>query len=61
MESKSCGFKGVCAFQRLPYIDLEMSFPPEIMHMTKNNVHRMMDVSEGAGGDEGRVMLWETV
>lgn len=46
-ESKYSGFRGASAFSALPYLDLQWAFPPEYMHMTKNNVHRMMEMMAG--------------
>jgi hypothetical protein len=46
-ESKASGFRGASAFAKLPYMDLQWSFPPEYMHMTKNNVHRIMQILAG--------------
>jgi hypothetical protein len=46
-ESKASGFRGASAFSKLPYMDMQWSFPPEYMHMTKNNVHRIMQILAG--------------
>jgi hypothetical protein len=46
-ESRDSGFRGASAFSELPYMDMQWSFPPEYMHMTKNNVHRIMEMMAG--------------